>query len=176
MSQGVPVSGVIEDAKMSQSGKSLGLKVGGKWYSTKEFHWQSQIGQQVSFIGNYQSFGDGGVTWANDIVLSNAPGPNSMAPPPQPSAPSARAQGYSPPASYSGGGQQPASPAAMAYMPFVSNTVAHAIQAGVIKSPEEIYAWAQKAFDTAKNLVEGRQRVTAELPAHSDDFDDDIPF
>lgn len=35
------------------------------------------------------------------------------------------------------------------YMPFVSNTIAHAIQAGLIKTPKDIGMWAFKAKKTA---------------------------
>ena len=35
------------------------------------------------------------------------------------------------------------------YMPFVSNTVAHAILAGLIKTPADLNQWAKAAHDTA---------------------------
>ena len=38
------------------------------------------------------------------------------------------------------------------WMPFVSNTVAHAIQAGEIKDPKAISAWAKAAKDAAEAL------------------------
>jgi hypothetical protein len=37
-------------------------------------------------------------------------------------------------------------------MPFVSNVVAHAIQVGTIKTPEEISKWAKAAYDAAQAL------------------------
>ena len=182
MQQGTPVSGIIQDAKMSQSGKSLGIKVNGKWYSTKEFHWQGQVGKNVSFIGNYQSFGDGGVTWANDIVLADAPGPNSSAPPQAPQAPP---PAYSPPPSYTGTSQM--GPAAANFepaqaLPMTSNIVAHAIQAGLIKTPLDIAAWASAGFNAAKGLITtGTARAAGmaqpAAPTQNDnEFDDDIPF
>ena len=38
------------------------------------------------------------------------------------------------------------------YMPFVSNVVAHCIQAGVIKQPSDINQWAKAAHDVAQAL------------------------
>lgn len=173
--QGTPVSGVIEDAKVSGSGKSLGIKVNGKWYSTKEFHWQGQIGQQVSFMGNYQSFGDGGITWANDIVLTNAPGPNSMAPPPQPSAPSPQAQGYAPPANYSGASQTSA-PASGRDRD--ASIIAQALTKAITK-PGDSVATVWKNYSELYFLaVRGEKQAAgaAAPPPPNDDFDDDIPF
>lgn len=40
------------------------------------------------------------------------------------------------------------------WMPFVSNTVAHAIQAGLIKEPKEVGPWAVAAMQTAIALEE----------------------
>lgn len=38
------------------------------------------------------------------------------------------------------------------WMPFVSNTVAHAISAGYIQDPSQIGAWAKSAMETAVAL------------------------
>lgn len=45
----------------------------------------------------------------------------------------------------SGGGNLP-------YMPFVSNTVAHAIAAGCIKNPSEVGAWAKAAIEAVRDI------------------------
>jgi len=42
----------------------------------------------------------------------------------------------------------------MAFLPFVSNVVAHAIQVGKIEGPAGIAAWANAAYDAACNLKE----------------------
>jgi hypothetical protein len=52
--------------------------------------------------------------------------------------------------------------------------VAHAIGSGAIKAPDQIHAWASKAFHTAKSLVEGKDHT--EMAPAEPDFDDDIPF
>jgi hypothetical protein len=41
------------------------------------------------------------------------------------------------------------------FMPFVSNTVAHAIQSGLIKEPTDIRKWACAALETAQQLDKG---------------------
>lgn len=40
----------------------------------------------------------------------------------------------------------------LAFMPFVSNVVAHAIQCGRIESPADIKRWAMTAYDVASSL------------------------
>ena len=82
------VTGTIDETKMSSSGKTLGLKVAGKWYSTKEFHWQSQVGKHITFVGSYVAIGDGGMTWANDILMAHASEP--------PSSPASNPAAYAP--------------------------------------------------------------------------------
>lgn len=57
------------------------------------------------------------------------------------------------------------------WMPFVSNTVAHAIQAGLIKGPGEISTWAR----AARNVAEDLPKLPAK-PASFEDMDDDIPL
>jgi len=54
------------------------------------------------------------------------------------------------------------------WMPFVSNTVAHAIQNGLITEPTHIKVWAAAAKQAALEL---------DKPANGrGEFDDDIPF
>ena len=38
------------------------------------------------------------------------------------------------------------------YLPFVSNTVAHCIAAGLIKTPSDVSPWAKAAYDAAQAL------------------------
>lgn len=46
----------------------------------------------------------------------------------------------------------------LAFLPFVSNVVAHAIQCGRIESPAEIQAWADAAYTAANNLSDAWQK------------------
>jgi hypothetical protein len=50
----------------------------------------------------------------------------------------------------------------LAFLPFVSNIVAHAIQAGYIQMPADIQKWASTAYSVAHDLKAGP--------------DDDIPY
>lgn len=40
----------------------------------------------------------------------------------------------------------------LAFLPFVSNCVAHAIQAGKVETPQELQRWAQAAYSAANSL------------------------
>lgn len=46
----------------------------------------------------------------------------------------------------------------LAFLPFVSNVVAHAIQCGRIETPTEIQAWADAAYTAASNLSDAWQK------------------
>jgi len=54
------------------------------------------------------------------------------------------------------------------YMPFVSNTVAHAISAALLTEPTQIKLWAAAAKEAAMELERVTQRWS--------DLDDDIPY
>ncbi len=160
------ITGAIQEAKMSKSGKTLGIMVNGDWYYTKQFHWQSQIGVNITFKGSYVSVGDGGMTWANDIVMTDAPGPQSQAPSNYDQAPTPPIQNAAPqpPATSQ---QSPPQRDPVIYLPMTSNLVAHAIQVGLIKEPGDIKPWAVAAFRAAKQRIE--------LP-DEDVFEEDIPY
>jgi len=165
------MQGIIERAQRSKSGKSLRVLVNGQWYSTNNWALEQCIGRTIQFEVGTSEYMGSTVFWANDAELVTdvaAPEPQHPQHPQQGGGQQVKSS--SPPPK-----QMTASVENMAFMPFVSNTVAHAIQAGAIKNPEDIYAWAYKAFNTAKNLVEGKQEVAVTAVA-SDDFDDDIPF
>jgi len=49
--------------------------------------------------------------------------------------------------------QQPTGTNGVNWMPFASNTVAHAITAGLIKSPDEIKAWVFAAKEAAEEAT-----------------------
>ncbi len=54
------------------------------------------------------------------------------------------------------------------WMPFVSNTVAHALAAGKIEGPDDIKLWAAAAREAALDI---------EKPTRAaDDFPDDVPY
>lgn len=66
--------GVIQQAKMSQSGATLRVQIAGVWYSTKSPELQQMVGQSITFESSVQNFTDGGsCTWLNDYTIDNAP-------------------------------------------------------------------------------------------------------
>ena len=157
----------IQNAKKSTSGKTLSVQVGGSWFSTKNWEFENMIGQTISFVPDVSEWQGNTITWINDYVqpgmtsadamnqamASAAPaaGPSSAAPQPRPVA-----------------NVEP-----IQCLPMTSNLVAHAIAAGLCKSPDQIEGWANAAFAAAKNCLAPRQ---AKPQAGANDFDDDIPF
>jgi hypothetical protein len=155
--------GQILQANPSKSGKSLRIKVGEQWFSTDNWALQNAIGKTVRFDVGTSDFQGQTIYFANNAMLDDGSTPQA------PSSPAAAPQ-------------RPAvAPAAhdnLAFMPFTSNVVAHAIASGEIQKPEDIYAWASKAFHTAKNLVSGHtmDETTGSPAPAAPEFDDDIPF
>ena len=145
--------GKIEQAKDSQSGKTLGVKIGERWYSTKDFEMRSMVGKMIDFEPTSSEYNGKTMWWLNDYVLcDNTPNPGSANHPLGSPVGVPRNDGLS-------------------YLPMTSNLVAHAIAAGLITQPAQIATWAGAAFAAAKNVVEGV--VVTQAP---EDFDDDIPF
>jgi hypothetical protein len=62
------------------------------------------------------------------------------------------------------------------WMAFVSNVVAHAIEADRITGPLEIGPWAVAAKDLALDLVKPATTTTATVNGREVDLPDDIPF
>ena len=113
----------IEQATLSKSGKSYNVKVGDKWYLAKtDSNITTAVGKTIEAEVSESEYNGKTMYWINEWALV--------------------------------AGQAAAAPPAVSYgapwwMPFVSNTVAHAISAGLIKTPEDIKAWAAAAADTA---------------------------
>jgi hypothetical protein len=60
------MNGLIEEARDSQSGKTLGVKVSGKWYTTKNWQFRDMIGQSISFTPESSSYNGKTILWIND--------------------------------------------------------------------------------------------------------------
>ena len=164
--------GKIEEARRSQSGKTVGLRIGSRWYQTKQFEMENCVGCLIEFADSASDYKGKTMYWANDAVvvehdaqepkgpdprIAAGLGANTPLPPTYPSNP--------PPTNERD---------AMVYLPMTSNVVAHAIAAGVITEPKQISAWAQAAFLAAKGVVEP---LVIRINTQSDeDFSDDIPF
>ena len=66
--------GIIQATKPSKTGKTLGVQIGGQWYSTKSPELAQVVGQSITFESSVQTFPDGGsCTWLNDYTIDNAP-------------------------------------------------------------------------------------------------------
>ena len=152
------ITGNIQAAQKSKSGKTVRLQVNDRWYSSKDFSLESRVGYSITFDPTSSEYPKGSgelIWWLNDYTFteSSAPRPSTQAPtsptPPTPPTP-------------------PIHPDNISYLPMTSNVVAHAITAGLITSPTDISNWARAAFSAAKNLVAHKEP--------GDDFDDDIPF
>lgn len=112
----------VESVGPSKSGKALRVKAGGKWYGAKK---DSGItaGQTIEAEVEDGEFG----LWINKWKPVNG---------------SAAPQGG---AGTSAAGSAAPAGAAPVWSNFVSNQVAHAIQAGLITNPEHIKLWAAAA-------------------------------
>lgn len=125
-------SGTIQQAKMSQSGKSLSVLINEVWYSTKAFELNTMVGATIDFEYSTSEFNGNKMNWLNAYTPVTQQGGNQSAPQQQTPAPSGSS------------GELP--------MPFISNVVAHAIQANKIQNPSDITAWANGALQAYQQL------------------------
>ena len=152
-------TGIISNVKRSQSGKPLGVLIGDRWYQTKNWALEHAIGRTIEFEVTTSEFNGKSFYWLDkERLVDGVPGAATA------------------PARAAAAKTSVAAPENMAFMPFVSNTVAHAIASGYCKTPEQIYSWAYKAFNVAKALVSGTAPDLAPESDDNKDFDDDIPF
>jgi len=127
------ITGKIESIQDSKSGKTVSVKVNGKYYSCSDFTIKNApIGSEIAFETSESQYGDVTINWLNDWSVGEKP-----ANAPSPSAPTTTTT-----SDY----------VDRWYMPFVSNTVAHAIQSQAITQPTEIEKWARAAKSAAFNL------------------------
>ena len=126
--------GIVEQITKSKTGKSWRVLIAGEWYGAKfDSKLDQAVGKGIDFIIHADAkFGNWIETWDFD----RAP---ALSPPPPTGTPTAHL-----PAPHTNGDRF--------YMPFVSNTVAHAIVAGLIKTPADLNLWARSAHDVAVAL------------------------
>lgn len=126
----------VDNVELSKTGKSWRVSLGGKWYGAyKDSGILDALQKSIYVItGTLEKGGPWIMKWkvADQTTALAAP----------PSTPQRALPGF-----------QPGPNVAPWWMPFVSNTVAHAIQAGAIKEPAHIGKWAKAAADTAVALV-----------------------
>lgn len=138
----------IDAARPTKSGKSLGIKAGGKDYLAKVDSGLS-AGMQIEAEVEVSEYDGKSFTWIRKWKALAAPAGAAPANP-------GRLL------------QQPVN--APWWMPFVSNTVAHAIQAGKIEDFNQIAGWAQAAKAAAEALL------TAKPTGNFADMEDDLPW
>lgn len=115
----------VEKVMKAGTGKSFRVQINGEWYGAKlDSGIEAAEGKEIDAeIETTEKFGKWIRKWT---VVSGA----------------SKATG--------GNGTQPYAPW---FMPFVSNTVAHAISAGKIEGPAEIQAWASAAKSAAETIA-----------------------
>ena len=63
------ITGEIEEVKRSQSGKSLGVKLNGKWYSTKIWELEHMVGQTITVTDDsVQNWNGRDIHWINEYT------------------------------------------------------------------------------------------------------------
>lgn len=126
------MKGTVESVRNSSSGKSWRVKIAGKEYGANfDTKLDQAVGKGIDFEWDDGKFGLWIKSW--DFDRSGAvPAPQA------PVAPPSQSSGHS-------NGDR-------FYLPFVSNTCAHAIAAGVIKTPQDLNQWARAAHDVAVAL------------------------
>ncbi len=58
--------GRIEEVRDSKSGKTLSAKVGGSWYTTKNWDFKNMVGQEIIFEPSSSEFNGQTMHWIND--------------------------------------------------------------------------------------------------------------
>lgn len=117
------MKGVIDSCNRTKSGKSTMVLINGTKYLCNKLDIEQYVGKEIDYeTGAYKDFKTIEKFTVN-LSGGGLPGRTEAA---------------------SGGN-------GMAYMPFISNTVAHAIAAGLIKQPSEISAWVSAAKSAVVN-------------------------
>lgn len=60
------IRGRIEEARVSQSGKSVGVKIGNTWYQSKDFSLQQMVGDSIQGNTSTSEFNGKTMHWLND--------------------------------------------------------------------------------------------------------------
>jgi hypothetical protein len=64
-------TGRIEEARKSQSGKTLGVKINGKWYSTKHWEMENMVGETITITDHgVQEWQGQTIHWLNEYQIS----------------------------------------------------------------------------------------------------------
>ncbi len=92
--------GVITQVKSSSSGKSLGVQIDGKWYSTKEWALQGMVGKEIVGETSDSEYKGKTMTWINSYSVvgdaQTAQNPAQHAPQREDYAPTPPTEAYEP--------------------------------------------------------------------------------
>jgi len=83
----------VEEARQSQSGKTLGVKLDGRWYQTKQWELQHMVGETIDIVDASQSVWNGKtIHWLNEyrIAVGDSDMPPGVPAPTRQSASAAR--------------------------------------------------------------------------------------
>ena len=130
--------GIVTEAKLSKSGKSYIVQIGGQGYFAKlDSKLDQAVGKPIDFSVDPQNYQGKTINWVRDWDFEREQAVQvGSAIPAQPPASSVTKQQSND----------------RWWAAFCSNTVAHAIAAGLIKEPSQIGAWvraAKVAIETA---------------------------
>ncbi len=138
----------IESVKLSKSGKSYWVVSStGEGYSSKALGIEQTAGKTIDAVTNVFKIGNDDVNGIQSFTVV-AGSPTGYAPP---------VGGHAPPISMPVAGPSAMMGGAAAqyndrfWLPFVSNQVAHAIAAGLIKEPGDMDRWAKAAYSAINN-------------------------
>ena len=164
------MQGRIEEARPSQSGKTLGVKIGGQWYSTKHWELQNMLGQDITFEASTSEFNGKLMHWLNDYTVQGAS-----------NTPSAQAfdQAYQQAPPLGAPVQaQPMPP--LPQIPPPRDRDASIIAQALTKAcsgPGDSVELVWKRYSEFYDLALGKPKAQkAPPPPPADDFDDSIPF
>ena len=170
--------GNIESVNRSQSGKTLGVKVGDRWYTSKNWELEQKVGHQIVFEPSTSEFNGKTMYWINDY---SEPG---TAPTTADDAFNAAHAGHMPP-------QAPQSaPAPQTPQPGTwdrdCSIMAQALTKAVTAPNDDVtkvwsrfmsfYRYAQKGPVDAPKPQQAPVAQHATSQAPPSDFDDSIPF
>lgn len=119
-------TGTISQVTLAKTGKSYRVKIGNDWFGAKKDSGlnEQSAGKTITYETETGEYGTWITKWGSANGSTGAGNPVPA----------------------------PTTGVNLAFLPFVSNVVAHAIQCGRIEGPAEIQAWADAAYSAAHNL------------------------
>ena len=144
----------VEAVELSKTGKSYRVKMAGKWYTSRAKGIEQAAGKHIEPVYGVYDAPDGSKLETIQVFTYIIEAPA------QPAAAPSGPQGTTLPFPVQAGRDR-------WWMPFVSNTVAHAIAAGIITKPEQITYWAKAAY---------RAALSVEDPTREPGMDEDPPY